>query len=38
MNFEYYRVFYYVGKNKNLTRAAEVLFTSQPAVTHAIKR
>lgn len=38
MNFEYYRVFYYVGKNKNLTKAAEELFISQPAVTHAIKR
>lgn len=38
MNFEYYRIFYYVGKNKNLTRAAEELFITQPAVTHAIKR
>lgn len=35
-NFEYYRVFYYVAKYKNLTKAASVLRTSQPAVTRTI--
>ena len=29
-NFEYYKVFYYVSKYENLTKAAAVLKTSQP--------
>jgi DNA-binding transcriptional LysR family regulator len=33
VNFEYYRVFYYVAKYRNLTRAAEALFSSQPNVS-----
>lgn len=37
MNYDYYRVFYYVGKHKNITKAAEELYTSQPAVTRVIK-
>ena len=32
-NFEYYKIFYYVAKYENLTKAATVLKTSQPAVT-----
>ena len=32
-NFEYYKAFYYVAKYENLTKAASVLKTSQPAVT-----
>lgn len=36
LNFEYYKVFYYVSKYGNLTRAASVLMTSQPAVTRTI--
>lgn len=32
-NFEHYKVFYYVAKYGNLTKAAAVLKTSQPAVT-----
>ena len=35
-NFEYYKVFYYVSKYENLTKAASVLKTSQPAVTRTI--
>ncbi len=37
-NFDYYRVFYYVAKYGNLTKAAAALQTSQPAVTRTIHR
>ena len=37
MNYEYYKIFYYVGKHKNITRAAAELYSSQPAVTRAIQ-
>lgn len=36
-NFNLYRVFYYVAKHKNLTKASEVLYISQPAVSSSIK-
>ena len=36
LNFEYYKVFYYVSKYGSLTRAASVLMTSQPSVTRTI--
>lgn len=36
LNFEYYKVFYYVSKYGSLTRAASVLMTSQPAITRTI--
>lgn len=35
-NFEHYKVFYYVAKYGNLTKAAAVLKTSQPVVTRTI--
>lgn len=35
-NFEYYKIFYYVAKYENLTKAASALKTSQPAVTRTI--
>ena len=35
-DFEYYKAFYYVAKYENLTKAASVLKTSQPAVTRTI--
>lgn len=38
VNFELYKVFYHVAKHKNLTRAAEELFISQPAITQSIKK
>ena len=37
MNYEYYKIFYYVGKHKNITRAAVELYSSQPAVTRAVQ-
>ena len=36
MNYEYYKIFFAVGKYKNITRAAQELFSSQPAVTRVI--
>ena len=36
MNYEHYKVFITVGRHQNITRAAEELFTSQPAVTRII--
>lgn len=38
INFELYKVFYYVAKNKNLSRAANDLFISQPAVSQSLKK
>ena len=37
-NFEYYKMFYYVAKYENLTKAATALKTSQPAVTRTIHK
>ena len=37
INFELYRIFYAVANNKSITKAAEELFISQPAVSKAIK-
>ncbi len=37
MNYEYYKIFYCVGKHKNITRAAAELYSSQPAVTRAVQ-
>lgn len=37
MNHEHYKTFLYVAKYKSATRAAKELYTSQPAVTRAIK-
>jgi len=33
VNYEYYRIFYFVAKYKNFTQAAKVLMSSQPNVT-----
>lgn len=38
VNFEYYKVFYYVAKYKKISLAAEKLFVSQPAVTQTIQK
>lgn len=35
-NFEHYRIFYYVAKYENLTKAASAMHTSQPSVTRTI--
>lgn len=37
-NFEYYKIFYYVAKYENLTKAATALKTSQPAATRTIHK
>lgn len=37
MNYEYCKIFYYVGKHKNITKAAAELYSSQPAVSRAIQ-
>jgi DNA-binding transcriptional LysR family regulator len=36
VNFEYYKIFYFVAKYKNLTKAAKMLGSSQPNVTRAM--
>ena len=36
INFEYYKIFYYVAKYKNITKAAGVLKSNQPNVTRVI--
>ncbi|MCM1038845.1 MAG: LysR family transcriptional regulator [Roseburia sp.] len=37
-NLEYYKVFYYVARNKSLTAAADELAISQPAVSQSIRQ
>lgn len=37
VNFEYYKIFYYVAKNGNITKTANELMISQPAVSKSIK-
>lgn len=38
IDFELYKIFYTVAKHSNITKAAESLFISQPAVTMSIKK
>ena len=38
VNLELYRVFYTVAKSGSLTKAAEELYISQPAVSQSIKQ
>lgn len=37
INFEYYKIFYNVAKNKNITKTSENLLISQPAISKSIK-
>ncbi|MBP1995053.1 LysR family transcriptional regulator [Paenibacillus eucommiae] len=37
-NLELYRAFYWAARERNLSRAAERLFITQPSVSHAIKQ
>lgn len=37
INFEYYKIFYYVAKYENITKAAAVLGSNQPNVTRIMK-
>ncbi|NSJ71843.1 LysR family transcriptional regulator, partial [Blautia faecis] len=36
VNFEYYKIFYYVTKYHNFTKAAQALNNSQPNITRAM--
>ena len=36
-SFDYYRIFYYVGKTGSITAAANALFLTQPTISHAIR-
>lgn len=37
INYEYYRIFYYAAKYKNLTQAAQTLHSSQPNISRTIR-
>lgn len=37
INFEYYKIFYVIAKNKNITKAANELNISQPAISRMLK-
>lgn len=37
INYEYYKVFYYVGKYQNITKAAQAMGSNQPNVTRVMK-
>lgn len=37
INYEYYKVFYYTAKYKNITQAAKALLSNQPNITRTIK-
>ena len=34
MTLDYYRIFYYVAKYKSFSKAAEILMSNQPNITH----
>ena len=38
INFELYKVFYFVGEYKSITKTSEYLNVSQPAITKHIKK
>ncbi len=37
INYEYYRIFYFAAKYKNITQAADILHNSQPNISRTIK-
>lgn len=37
INYEYYKIFYYVAKYKNLTKAAGILHNNQPNISRTVK-
>ena len=38
INFELYKIFYYVATHRNISRTAELLYISQPAVSKSIRK
>ena len=38
INFEHYKIFYYVAKFQNITMAANYLFLSQPSISRCVKK
>lgn len=38
INYDYYRIFYYVAKYQNFTQAASILMNNQPNITRTIKK
>lgn len=38
INYDYYRIFYYVAKYQNFTQAAGILMNNQPNITRTIKK
>ena len=38
INFDYFKTFYIVAKHGNITKASEVLYISQPAITQTIQK
>ena len=38
INYEYYRIFYFVAKYQNFTQAANILMSNQPNVTRSMKK
>ena len=37
INFEYYKIFYYVAKYQNISKAAKALQNNQPNITRVMK-
>ena len=37
INYDYYRIFYYVAKYGNISQAAKMLMNNQPNLTRSIK-
>ncbi|MCD8209374.1 MAG: LysR family transcriptional regulator [Coprobacillus sp.] len=37
MNYEYYKIFYYVGKHRNISKAANELHYTQPSISRTIQ-
>lgn len=38
INYDFYRIFYYVAKYRNFTQAANALFLNQPNITRTVKK
>ena len=38
VDWDYYKIFYYVAKYQNFTKAARVLDSNQPNITHTMNK